>query len=102
LQAIPEDIDLQVALAGLYEDQENYNAAKEGYERVLEKNSNQLVARNNLAVILSHSNAPPDNLVEALALARPFAKADNPLLLQALVSPSAPFFIYRKHLHIKT
>jgi len=84
LQAIPGDVGLQIALAGLYESQKNYSAAKERYERVLEKNSNQLVARNNLAVILSQSTMTPDNLAKALELARPFAQADNPLLLDTL------------------
>jgi len=84
LQAIPSDIGLQISLASLYESQENYSAAKKLYEQVLEKNNNQLIARNNLAVILSESNPTAENLAKAVELAKPFAQAKNPLLLDTL------------------
>ncbi len=84
LQAIPSDIGLQISLASLYESQKNYSAAKKLYEQVLEKNNNQLIARNNLAVILSESNPTAENLAKAVELAKPFAQAKNPLLLDTL------------------
>ncbi len=83
LKVIPESIDLQLLLAGLYEKNGNVAAAKHLYEAILNINNNHLVARNNLAVILSDETTPK-GLARAMKLAKPFAKAKNPLLLDTL------------------
>lgn len=80
LEKIPDDPQLSMALAGLYEQAGDKANARKIYERLLEKQPENGLATNNLAALLVDSGNESD-LNKGLALAEQFKEAENPYLL---------------------
>ena len=72
----PDNIQLSMALAGLYEQTGNKNEARKLYENVIKKMPDNLLAINNLAALLIESNVSTD-VTRGLSLAERFKDADN-------------------------
>ncbi|WP_157205585.1 tetratricopeptide repeat protein [Methylomonas koyamae] len=77
LQANPDDVQLALALAGLYEQVNEKQNAKKIYEELLERHPDVDVVVNNLSALLVESD-DQDNLVKGMALAERFKNSDNP------------------------
>ena len=76
LQANPDNLQLSLALAGLYQKIADKSAAQKIYERVIEKYPNDNLAINNLATILIESDNP-EQMASGLVLAKRFKDSDN-------------------------
>lgn len=79
LQANPDNPQLSLALAGLYQQVGDIAAARKEYERLIEKHPDSDLAINNLAAILIDSDVPED-MSKGLALAEKFKNVDNVFL----------------------
>ncbi len=80
LAANPDDPQLSIALAGLYEQTGDKIEAKKLYERMLEKQSDNKLAANNLAALLIESDSS-DDWAKGVAIAEKFKDSENPFLL---------------------
>lgn len=76
LQDNPDNIQLLNALAALYEQLGNRQEARNIYEKVIEKDPNAALSKNNLASLLIDSDVIEDNK-RALTLSESFKDADN-------------------------
>ncbi|MGY6277099.1 tetratricopeptide repeat protein [Methylomonas sp. MgM2] len=76
LQANPDNLPLSLALAGLYEQIGQKDAAQKTYERIIQKYPDANLAINNLAAILIDSDIP-EQTAKGLALAERFKDVDN-------------------------
>ncbi len=76
LQANPDNAQISMALAGLYEQLGNKDDARKIYEKVIEKNPDANLAINNLAALLLESKAKED-VVRGLAMAERFKDDEN-------------------------
>jgi len=79
LKENPGDLQLSMALAGLYEQVGEKNSAKQLYEQILLKNPETILATNNLAAILIESGEAQE-LAKGTALAEKLKDIDNPYL----------------------
>lgn len=76
LQANPDDLQLSLALAGIYEQTGNRKDARKVYEDIVAKHPDANLAINNLAAILIESSIPEERS-RGLALAERFKDMDN-------------------------
>ena len=76
LQENPDNLQLSMALAGLYEQTGNKAEARKIYERVIEKAPDTTLAINNLAAMMIDSNNNED-VAKGLTLAERFKDSDN-------------------------
>lgn len=81
MQSSQTDSGLGVKLASLYESQKDFKNAKVVYEKVLERDSSNDIAANNLASILTDVFASEENIDKALALSSRFKDATEPYFL---------------------
>ena len=84
LQAIPDDPELLMSMAGAYELNKNYDKAIATYERVLSKQPGNDVAANNLASVLLDHGTGPDSLKRAKELTSRFESSPQPAFLDTL------------------
>jgi tetratricopeptide (TPR) repeat protein len=82
--ADPDNPRFGLGLAGVRERQERFEDAIAVYERVIEKEPENLVALNNLAVLLSEKREDEQSLQRAKGLALKLAGSDQPALLDTL------------------
>lgn len=80
LEANPDNLQLSMALAGLYEQTGNRAAAKTVYEKIIDKHPDFKLAINNLAALLIDSNTEQD-VIKGFALAEKIKDSENPYLL---------------------
>lgn len=78
ITAIPDSPALGISLASLYERQKAFNKAIKIYESLLEKQSDLIVARNNLASLLTDHRDDQDSLDRARSLAAEFRNSEIP------------------------
>lgn len=78
LEILPDGRDLLWAKASLYEQQKDYDAAIEIYERLYEENTSTSIVANNLASLLSTQRTDPESLERAYAVARRLRGTDFP------------------------
>jgi tetratricopeptide (TPR) repeat protein len=79
LETNPDNSQLLMALAGLYEQTDNVTDARKTYEKVIEKNQDAILALNNLAAILLESGNKED-FKKALELTERFKSNENVFL----------------------
>ena len=84
LNAIPDDPDLQMLLAGSYERTHSYDMAIDLYEKILAKNSANDIAANNLASLLADHRQDPQSLKRAKELAMRFESSQQPAFMDTL------------------
>ncbi len=84
LRAVPDDLVLMLALATANEELGRTSQAIRLYEAILEKNPQHVIARNNLAFVLTKAADGKESLDRALNLSRDFESLQNPLLLDTL------------------
>jgi tetratricopeptide (TPR) repeat protein len=84
LKAIPDDMQLLLSLASVYENARDYPKAIEGYERVLKKFPDNAFASNNLASILADQKGDAESLKRAMKLAAPFESSTQPAFMDTL------------------
>jgi putative PEP-CTERM system TPR-repeat lipoprotein len=84
LQAIPDDLELLMSMAGAYELNKNYDKAIATYERVLSKQPGNDVAANNLASLLLDHGTGSDSLKRAKELTSRFESSPQPAFLDTL------------------
>lgn len=76
LKKNPDDPQLLMALAGLYQGMANNDAAREIYQKIIEKYPDATIAINNLASILTESDSSED-VAKGLQLASRFKEVEN-------------------------
>jgi len=85
LKANPESEELHMLLASAYSTQGQIDPAIAAYEGALRLNPRNVLAANNLAVLLVDYKGDPENLQKAFALSRDFEKdMPHPLFLDTL------------------
>jgi tetratricopeptide (TPR) repeat protein len=85
LKANPDSEELHMLLASAYSGQGQIDHAIGAYDGALRLNSRNVLAANNLAVLLVDYKGDPQNLQKAFALSRDFEKeAPHPLFLDTL------------------
>ncbi len=85
LKANPDSEELHMLLASAYSGQGQIDYAIAAYDGALRLNSRNVLAANNLAVLLVDYKGDPQNLQKAFALSRDFEKeAPHPLFLDTL------------------
>ena len=85
LKANPDSEELQMLLASAYSTQGQIDSAITAYDGALRLNPRNVLAANNLAVLLVDYKGDPQNLQKAFALSRDFEKdAPHPLFLDTL------------------
>jgi len=85
LKANPDSEELHMLLASAYSGQGQIDSAITAYDRALRLNPRNVLAANNLAVLLVDYKGDPKNLQKAFALSRDFEKdAPHPLFLDTL------------------
>ena len=75
---------LAFELASFYYQVQNYQAASEIYEKLIEEDEGALSAINNLAMIYAQQLRSPENLKKALALTADLQDAENPAFLDTV------------------
>jgi len=80
----PGDVQLAVILAGLHERKGDVESAIKLYETVLLNNADNLVATNNLAILLSENRADPKSLDRAIELAGKMKEVKQPNILDTV------------------
>jgi len=78
LEVIPNNVQLRVLLASLYEGQKDYDNAIKNYEAIVSKQPNVDVAVNNLVSLLLDHYPGEDSSVRALELAKRFENSEQP------------------------
>ena len=84
MEAAPDDARFPPGLAGIYESQKKYEDAISLYEKMLEKSPDNLLAVNNLAVLLSEHRSDAPSKSRALELALRLADSEQPALQDTL------------------
>ncbi|WP_455378974.1 tetratricopeptide repeat protein, partial [Petrachloros mirabilis] len=85
LQVNPESEELYMLLAAAYSEEGRIDSAIDAYDAVLRFNPRNVLAANNLAVLLVDHKADQPSLQKAFALSRDFEKdAPHPLFLDTL------------------
>lgn len=84
LMAIPADIMLTIGLGNLYEELGRYDQAIDLYEQVLSYAPDQLVAANNLAMLLVEYKADRAALDRAKSIVERLKASQNPLFLDTI------------------
>ncbi|MHB8533831.1 MAG: tetratricopeptide repeat protein [Sulfuricaulis sp.] len=84
LKAIPDDPQLSMGLAGMYERNKNYDKAIATYERILDKQPGNDIAANNLASLLLDHSTDSKSLKRAKELAVRFESSTQPAFLDTL------------------
>lgn len=85
LKANPESEELYMLLASVYSDSNQIDATIAAYDGALRLNPRNVLAANNLAVLLVDHKGDPQSLQKAFALSRTFEKeAPHPLFLDTL------------------
>ncbi len=85
LKANPDSEELHMLLAAAYSEQGQIDLAMAAYETTLNLNPRNLLAANNLAVLLVDHKSDPSSLQKAFALSRDFEKeAPHPLFIDTL------------------
>lgn len=85
LKANPESEELYMLLASAHSEQGQIDRAMAAYETVLRLNPRNVLAANNLAVLLVDRKGDPSSLQKAFALSRDFEKeAPHPLFIDTL------------------
>ena len=84
LDIAPDNVQLALALAGVFERQGEADKAMALYEQILERHPGAIVAANNLAANLVEHRGDRESLRRALELALPFENSDNPFFLDTL------------------
>jgi len=77
----PEDIDLLLRLASFYEKDSQFTQAVDEYEKIIQLNPRQNVARNNLASILIDHYGKPEDLERVVLLTETFKQSKQPYFL---------------------
>lgn len=78
------DIRLSIVLAKIYEDLNDFSAAINVYEKSYEKNSDNVILINNLAVLLSEHGAAVDSMKRAVELADKLKNEKQAVLLDTV------------------
>ena len=78
LSALPEDTVLTMTLASIYEKQLEFQKAIGLYEKILDKNPDILVAKNNLASLLTDHRTDETSLSKARDIASEFKDSSIP------------------------
>ena len=78
LVALPENLTLTMSLASIYEKQLNFDKAIEIYEGMLKKNSDLIIAKNNLASLLTDNRTDKASLEKARTIAAVFKNSKIP------------------------
>lgn len=81
LTVMPENINLLLGLAELYEKTSKIDAAIDVYTKVLKIAPNNMVAANNLAAMIANSTEDPKRLKEAYELVKIFKDSKEPALI---------------------
>lgn len=84
LEVLPDNADLNMLLATVYERQERFNDAIAIYEKEITRNPDLEVAVNNYAALVADHTEDPAQLGHALQLAQRFRNSDNPIFLDTL------------------
>ena len=84
LQISPYSSDLLLRKAQALEGQGRVDAARSAYEEALAINDELVVARNNLAILLTEHDGSEAAIQRAIELTRPFASSKVPALLDTL------------------
>lgn len=84
LEVLPDNADLRLLLAGVYERQQRFDEAIEVYQREIERNPDLDVAINNYVALVADHKNDEATLREALQLAQRFRNSDNPIFLDTL------------------
>jgi tetratricopeptide (TPR) repeat protein len=84
LKVLPDDPQLLLGLAGVYERKKDYDQALQLYEKVLAKNPDNLIAINNVAALLADHKSDEASLKRAKELATRLADAEQPALRDTL------------------
>jgi tetratricopeptide (TPR) repeat protein len=84
LQAMPDNTDLLLLEASLFERQKRYSDAIALYETVLKQDDSSNLAANNLAALIADHERDPARLQLALEAAQRFESTDNPMFLDTL------------------
>lgn len=85
LKANPESEELYMLLASAHSEQGQIDSAMAAYETALQLNPRNILAANNLAVLLVDRKGDPASLQKAFALSRDFEKdAPHPLFIDTL------------------
>jgi tetratricopeptide (TPR) repeat protein len=91
LEALPNNPQLLIGLAGLRERQEDFEVAISLYEKVLEQQPENAISINNLAALLSDHRTDAASLEKAAALAEKLEQTNQPAFLD-----TAGWVYYRK------
>ena len=84
LKAMPDNVELKLLKASIYERANRYTDAIAIYEDVLAKDDSMVLAANNLAALIADHEREPERLQRALEVVRRFETSDNPLFLDTL------------------
>jgi tetratricopeptide (TPR) repeat protein len=84
LDAVGPNASLSVALAEVFQRQNQADKAVEQYEAVLARDPGNLVAANNAAALLSEAKGDQKSLEQALRYASRFENTENPIYLDTL------------------
>ena len=84
LEVLPENIDLKMLLATVYERQQRFDEAIAIYREQLQRNPDLDIAANNYAALVADHAENEGQLAEALQLAQRFRNTDNPIFLDTL------------------
>ncbi len=82
VENIPDNVQLRIFLANLYELQKDYDNAVVHYEAIISKQNNVDVAVNNLVSLLLDQYSGKENTARALALSQRFWKFSATLLFR--------------------
>ena len=84
LKIIPDDPQLSMSMAGMYERSKKYDKAIAVYEQIVSKQSGNNIAANNLATLLLDHSTDSGSLKRAMELATRFETSDQPVFLDTL------------------
>lgn len=84
LKVIPNDPQLLMNIAEMYERNQNYDKAIDAYERLVSKQPNNEIAANNLASLLLDHSTDPAGLKRAKELVARFESSTQPFFLDTL------------------
>ena len=84
LEVVPNNVAMQLALGGVYERQERYDAAIDIYQKIVDAFPGQFIAVNNLASLLSDHRTDQESFQRALRLAERLKTSNFPYFSDTL------------------
>jgi tetratricopeptide (TPR) repeat protein len=84
LKAVPDNIELKLLKASIYERVDRYSEAIALYEEILKQDDSMVLAANNLAALIADHEREPARLQRALDVVHRFETSDNPLFLDTV------------------